>query len=128
MYCLLREKAEEGGPLHLPMEVVEAISHLGIYFHNFEHYRHGLILLQLAEQLMNHMDQRTSGESKHNDSSSTTNLSNGGSSAAKVNSARTHVMFYLAQVGRADKVFVMRYSKLFMQDLLLPSHRSLFSA
>jgi len=29
-------------------------------------------------------------------------LSNGGSSAVKVNSARTHVMFYLAQVKERD--------------------------
>jgi hypothetical protein len=98
-YCLEKEKSEEGGVLHVPMEVVEAISHLGIYYHNFEHYRHGLILLQLAEQLMNHMDQRTSDKSKSESTDGAVNvLSNGGSSAVKVNSARTHVMFYLAQV------------------------------
>ena len=87
-YCLEREALEEGGPLHFPVEVVEVLSHLGIYHHNFEHYRHGLVLLQLAEGLIAALDARAAGGG---------GLGVGGS-AAQVNSARTHVMFYLAQV------------------------------
>lgn len=58
------------------LEVLEALSHLGIYHHNFEHFKHGLILLKLCDELIKDLD----------------------TSRDDVKSVRTHVCFYLAQV------------------------------
>lgn len=92
-YCVQRDAVEAGdAELHFPVEVVEALAHLGIYYHNFEHYRQGLVLLQLAEALIGHLDAAAAGRGR-----SPGGLGGGGS-AAQVNRVRTHVMFYLAQV------------------------------
>mmetsp|Transcript_50467 Transcript_50467/g.64671 ORF Transcript_50467/g.64671 Transcript_50467/m.64671 type:complete len:563 (+) Transcript_50467:706-2394(+) len=65
----------------LEVEIIEALSHLGIYYHNFEHFKHGLILLKLCDELITHLDH----------------------TKETVKSLQTHVCFYLAQAYAAMK-------------------------
>ncbi len=87
-YCIARDEAE--GAAGLPVEVVEAISHLGIYHHNYEHHKHGLLLLKLSEEIIKVIDAK--GAAK------------GGPPDAAVKSVKTHVVFYLAQVAARQAV------------------------
>ena len=60
---------------------------LGIYHHNFEHYRHGMVLLKLAEDLIAEMDKQGLGQSE------------------EIKTTHTHVTFYLAQVSSCALCF-----------------------
>jgi len=84
-YCEERARAE-GLANSWPVEVVECLSHLGIYHHNFEHFKHGLLCLKLSEALI----QQAAKSSRQSESEL-------GSSSKRSSSCHTHVVFYLAQ-------------------------------
>jgi hypothetical protein len=78
--CEVKEKKNNPKSM-CELEVVEAISHLGIYHHNFEHFKQGLILLKLCDELMMSLD----------------------TDKDDVRALKTQVCFYLAQAYSAMK-------------------------
>jgi len=74
--------------VELELEVVEAVSLLGIYHHNFEHHRQGLVLLKLAEALITGLETNLRAASASAES---------GVASGALLALRTQVVFYLAQ-------------------------------
>ena len=141
-YCRDRQRAEEkqqqkqqqqpskskskSKSSNYALEVIDAMSHLGIYHHNFEHFEHGLVLLKLCEELIKDLSGADHGRANKVGFEKVKAKKEGAEAeaeaeeeeeaplsdeawaaaeeAARALSVHTHVVFYLAQAYAALRV------------------------